>query len=104
MNLKFLHSGAMAMKMTARFMERYPMTTADYLELEGFKPQKKTRIWSRVFQALVDQFIHNHEPQITMKNHADRKYWQVYDPMTQTATTLDTEADVRVWLEQRYYR
>jgi hypothetical protein len=104
MNLIFLHSGAMKMKMTAKFIERYPMTTADYLELEGFKPQKKIRIWSRVFQALMDQFIHSNEPQITLKRHADREYWHVYDPTTQKATTLTTEADVRVWLEQRYYQ
>jgi hypothetical protein len=102
MNLKFLHSGAMTMKMTAQFMERYPITTADYLELEGFKPQKKTRIWTRVFQALMDQFIHSSEPQITLKRHSDRQYWHVYDPTTRKSTTLATEAEVRIWLEDRY--
>jgi hypothetical protein len=102
MNLKFLHSGEKTMKMTAQFMERYPLTTADYLELEGFKPQKKTPVWSRVFQALAQRFIHSHEPQITLKHHSDGEYWHVYDPITQKAATLSTEDDVRVWLEQRY--
>jgi hypothetical protein len=92
------------MKMTARFMERYPMTAADYLELEGFKPQRKESIGNRMVQMLIHQFVHSGEPKITLKGNLGHQYWTVYDPGTQQSATLATEQEVRIWLEQRYSR
>ena len=30
--------------------------------------------------------------------------WNVYDPLTNKIYGFDTEAEVRIWLEQRYYQ
>jgi hypothetical protein len=44
------------------------------------------------------------EPQV--KQVRDRygvRHWQVYDPVTQRSQQLHSEAEVRQWLERRYY-
>jgi hypothetical protein len=32
------------------------------------------------------------------------EYWNAYDPITDAARQFSSEAEVRVWLEDRYYR
>ena len=32
------------------------------------------------------------------------QYYQVYDPLNQTSAIFGSEAEIRAWLEQRYYR
>jgi hypothetical protein len=31
-------------------------------------------------------------------------YYQVYDPLNRTSASFGSEAEIRAWLEQRYYR
>jgi hypothetical protein len=31
-------------------------------------------------------------------------YYQVYDPLNRTSASFGCEAEIRAWLEQRYYR
>jgi hypothetical protein len=90
------------MKMTAKFIERYPISTADYLELEGFKSFRKSSVWQQMAQAIGNWFNTSPEPRIRHKYQAGQSYWQVYDPTTQRSERFATEQEVRVWLEQRY--
>lgn len=56
-------------------------------------------------QILGDLFLHSSEPKIQQKrDRSGNLYFKVYDPMTQHSCTLDSEREVRVWLEKRYYR
>ena len=44
------------------------------------------------------------EPQINYKcDRKERCYWLVYDPISGYSTTLSSEQEVRIWLENRYY-
>jgi hypothetical protein len=94
------------MKMTAKFVERYPISSAEYWELEGsVKAQKRSSQLSRMWQALVNTFASSNDPHIKLKySPSGREYWHVYDPMSGQAQTFMDEADVRVWLEERYDR
>ena len=95
------------MKTTAKFIERYPISIAEYWELEGSsKKQKPTEsLVSRTFQALVATLSSGNDPQIKLKySPSGHEYWHVYDPTTGKAETFATEADVRVWIEQRYHQ
>ena len=54
---------------------------------------------------LQDWLVNSHEPLI--KERCDRqgnRYWQVYDPTTQDFRYCESENEVRIWLEQRYYQ
>jgi hypothetical protein len=95
----------MIMKMTAKFVERYPISPAQYWDLEGFKKEQKPESWlSRVARTLFEKFGSSTDPQIRLKyGPAGREYWRVYDPTTGKTATFTEESDVRVWLEQRYY-
>lgn len=94
------------MKMTAKFIERYPISVTEYRELEGFsKKQKLGSLVSHIFQVLIAKLSGGNDPQIKLKySPAGHEYWYVYDPTTGKAETFATEADVRVWVEQRYHQ
>lgn len=93
------------MKMTAKFIDRCPISAAEYWELEGATNQpKRESLVSRIFQAIVSKLSASHEPRIRLRyTPAGRESWHVYDPATGKANVFMSEADVRVWLEERYY-
>lgn len=58
-------------------------------------------IWQRLIRALTS----GNELQVwkTTDRHG-HTYWQAYDPATDRSTSLGSEAEMRMWIEQRYYR
>jgi hypothetical protein len=94
----------MTMKMTAKFVERYPISPVEYWELEGsIKEPKQASLIGRMWQALVAKLSSSTDPHIRLKySPSGQEYWHVYDPMSGKAQTFTAEADVRVWLEERY--
>lgn len=94
------------MKMTAKFTEQYPISFKEYWDLESLnKKQKLEPLVSRIFQALVAKLSNGNDPQIRLEySPSGNEYWHVYDPTTGKAETFATEADVRVWVEQRYHQ
>jgi hypothetical protein len=56
-------------------------------------------IWNNLFNVLSG----NSEVQIQqVRDRFGRSYWRVYDPITGYQNSLSSEAEVRIWLEQRY--
>lgn len=39
-----------------------------------------------------------------IRDRSGATYWRVYDPATNQAHAFSSEAEVRMWLEQRYYQ
>lgn len=74
-------------------------------------PAQKTKISLSLFdkfQALVRNLIQTltcgHELQVWRKTDRDgNAYWQAFDPKTRKSTRLSSEAEMRIWIEQRYY-
>ncbi len=63
------------------------------------------RSWLRALGQWANSlFVNTHEPQIWKIEHSNgREYWKVHDPVTRHTTTLSSEAEVRMWIDQRYY-
>lgn len=56
-------------------------------------------------QILSDLLIRSSEPMISERRDYDgSRYYQVYDPVYEEIYRFASEDEVRIWLEQRYYR
>ncbi|MBD1995809.1 hypothetical protein H6G00_04105 [Leptolyngbya sp. FACHB-541] len=54
---------------------------------------------------LIQLIVGTHEVQIwQVSDRAGNVYWRVYDPVTKDSTSFGSSSEVRIWLEQRYYR
>ncbi|WP_204137453.1 hypothetical protein [Halomicronema sp. CCY15110] len=61
--------------------------------------------WQRWGQSLWRYFVGSTAPRIQRRHdRAGRLYYRVYDPVDQRHYTFDSEPEVRVWLEGRYYQ
>lgn len=58
-------------------------------------------IWQRLLRILT---ISNELQVVKKKDRNGNTYWQAYDPATGKSTSLGSEAEMRVWIEQRYYQ
>lgn len=68
------------------------------------KPEARSR-WQRWGTALLNYFAGSQEPRITAKqDEAGQLYYAVYDPVGRTHYRFDSEQEVRVWLDGRYYQ
>jgi hypothetical protein len=57
------------------------------------------------FERCVQFFANANEPQIWAKtDRYGNTYWHTYDPVSGRSVSLDSEAEMRAWLEQRYYQ
>lgn len=48
----------------------------------------------------------NHASELKVWQSSDRKghsWWNAYDPTTGKSISLDSEAEMRMWIEERYY-
>ncbi|MBD0300635.1 MAG: hypothetical protein ICV85_00190 [Tolypothrix sp. T3-bin4] len=67
------------------------------------KPAFVSKI-SKLLQQIVVSLTKAPEPRIgTVKDRFGNIVWCVYDPITGQSARLDSETEVRIWLEQRYY-
>lgn len=61
--------------------------------------------WNQISNALLQKMSCNNEPQIYSKqNKFGEVVWNVYDPLTGYQASMESEAEVRAWLDRRYYR
>ncbi len=72
------------------------------------KQQIKLPLFSALksaFQFCAQFFANANEPQIwTETDRYGNTYWHAYDPVSGRSVSLDSEAEMRAWLEQRYYQ
>ncbi|MBD2304849.1 hypothetical protein H6G17_04895 [Chroococcidiopsis sp. FACHB-1243] len=74
-------------------------------------PTQKTKIFLLLiesFKAIIEKLIQTltrgHELQVWRKKDRNgNAYWQAFDPKTRKSTSLSSEAEMRIWIEQRYY-
>lgn len=81
------------------------MTTSN---LSSTNPKSSFLSFSK-FQAIWQHFmlalICSNQLQIWQKiDRFGNSYWQAYDPKSGNSTFLGTEAEMRMWIEQSYYR
>lgn len=64
-------------------------------------PQPTTPTWLKRLLAFVTGSM-----EVQVEQRRDRQgqpYWAVYDPQTSQHHRFDTEQEVRIWIDQRYY-
>jgi hypothetical protein len=61
------------------------------------------RVLQQAGHAMVRFLTNGQDPVIRKRWHPDGLVWRVYDPVTQQNQRFSSEAELRVWLEGRYY-
>lgn len=77
--------------------------------IEEVKPAKPNSIklpdLEQLWNFVLEILTRSPEPKIYEKHDRNGKlYFQVYDPITHQSSTFNTEQEVRIWLDQRYYQ
>lgn len=63
------------------------------------------KIFEVVLRRLFRYFTSRDDVQVWQKkDRHGRYYWQAYDPMTERRVSFASEAEMRIWIEHRYYR
>lgn len=70
---------------------------------------RATSLFRSILSTVIYHLTHGHDPRIwtsTIQSgpNAGQTIWHLYDPMTQRRATLASEAEVRRWLDTRYYQ
>ena len=75
------------------------------VELNVTTKPSRTSLWlDKVWKFLIKSFTQAHELKLyQVTGKAGKSYWYTYDPKTGLSTCLGSEAEVRIWLDQRYY-
>lgn len=76
--------------------------------LDRSKPAKSSSsnppILEQLWGFVLNTFARSQEPRIYRKHDRNGNlYFQVYNPSTNSLTRYNSEQEVRVWLDQRYY-
>ena len=80
-----------------RLNQRVSKSTSPVAKLTTFANNQLQHLWR--------YFSQRQEPKIWHKrDRYGNFYWLVYDPTTGHSSSFSSEKEVRVWLEQRYYR
>jgi hypothetical protein len=59
----------------------------------------------KLWNYLVAVWWYSEEPRITQKQDKSGNWiYRVYDPITHQHLIFDSEQEVRIWLEERYYQ
>jgi ABC-type transport system substrate-binding protein len=81
-----------------------PPTSADSSRVKPFWVNAQSHL-TQVGRALLNYFSGSIDPRIAKKWNANgRELFRVYDPVERTHQLFDSEQELRVWLEQRYYQ
>ncbi|MFQ3617697.1 MAG: hypothetical protein SNJ57_16140 [Cyanobacteriota bacterium] len=89
-------------------MKLYMLNIQSYHHLldvnRNAKQKSKTHGWLNAFwRAIAPILFSKNEPRIcTIKTSAGQTIWQVYDPVMGHRMCFQTEADVRIWLDQYF--
>lgn len=64
---------------------------------------KLKRLWNQLGNLIVKLLEPKHDPVIhEFVDRNGNKKWRVYDPMTDKKVTLDSRAEILIWLDDRY--
>ncbi len=91
------------MKLLAKFQQ-------SQIEAASLQPQPKRNLQSLraklndLWQAVIGSLETSSELYITQIQDTTGQKWKAFDPITGRFAQFDSEEDVRVWVEERYYQ
>jgi hypothetical protein len=59
-----------------------------------------TRIWNRIVESIIAV---NELKIYSLKSKSGSSYWEIHDPILGRRVFFNSEAEVRDWLDRRYY-
>lgn len=59
---------------------------------------------NKVWQRLLQFFVSGDELRIWQTQDHGKTWWHAYDSVTGRRTSVDSEEEMRSWIEQRYYQ
>jgi hypothetical protein len=58
-----------------------------------------------IWQYIVTAFTRGQEPKVWQRSdRSGQTWWYAYDPVTERSACRDSEAEILIWLEERYYQ
>ena len=77
--------------------------------IEREQPSKQNSIklptLKQLWNSILDALTRSSEPKIYQKRgYNGNLYFEVYDPIAHQTSTFNSEQEVRIWLDQRYYQ
>lgn len=86
-----------------------PLSYQAYQQLELISSEESTNKpisgkLRNIWQSLITYLAGSSEPYVWKAQTSKGLQWKVFDPIAQRQLTFNSEADVRVWLEERHYR
>lgn len=99
-------------------MKSYNCSESDYILInsqeldrlvEKDKSSKQNSIklpsLEQLWNSILDSLTRSQEPRIYQKyGRSGNLYFEVYDPIAHQTSTFNSEQEVRIWLDQRYYK
>jgi hypothetical protein len=74
-------------------------------EQKQVKESKVVSLLNNLWQHIVTAITKRQEPQIWQStDRYGNIWWHGYDPVTDSSVSRDSEDEMRVWLEERYYQ
>jgi hypothetical protein len=86
---------------------------SNFIFLSSYQLENSARSWQKsvkrpslkgFWESLISRFVFGSEPRIDrMRDRNGNLYFHVYDPTTRQSRVFDSEHELRVWLDKRYY-
>ncbi|HEY9635511.1 MAG TPA: hypothetical protein V6D14_19060 [Coleofasciculaceae cyanobacterium] len=71
---------------------------------KAIKPKLITLL-NRLLQGLVESMLSSHELRIWQTDdRLGNKIWHAYDPAIDKSISVESEAEIRAWIDNRYYQ
>ncbi len=73
-------------------------------ELENCDRPNRESLLSKVWQKLATYLSQSSGLRVWQSNRTGRTVWKLYNPTTGDKLDFDSETEVRIWIEESYYR
>lgn len=92
------------MKTSADSLDRNRLEAVWNQEKQSQIQHPKSSGLKEILQRLLKFFVGGNQLRIWQTyDRAGNNWWHAYDPVTGRHTSVDSEAEMRSWIEQRYY-
>jgi hypothetical protein len=82
-----------------------PEVLINQSEEHGIAKSKLVSLLNRILQFISTILTRGNEPQVWQScDRFGQTWWHAYDPITDRYVCRDSEADILIWIEERYYQ
>lgn len=75
---------------------------SDYVT--AYHPKHVGRLFTQLGTGVINWLTVGSMPRISKQAQGEAEVWKAYDPVTNRTAYFDSENDLRIWIEERYYQ